>query len=124
MAHRSERLNHQIRREISELLQRQVKDPRLDSFVTVTDVAVSSDLRIARVYISHFGTAGKKEETMQAITAASGYIRKELGKRLRLRRVPELSFRWDDSIEQGAHIEELLDRVAAEDDIERHTEYQ
>ena len=119
MTHRIERLNHLIRQEISQLLQRQVKDPRLGSFIAVTDVETSHDLRTAKVYISHLGTEADKKATMSAITAASGFFRKELADNLRLRRVPELSFHWDDSIERGAHIEELIDRVSSEKDRER-----
>ena len=114
MPHRIERINHLIRQEISELLRRQVKDPRLGSFIAVTDVVTSPDLKTARIYISHFGSEAEKKETMNAITAATGFFRKELAKSLRLRRVPEISFHWDDSIERGAHIEELIDRVVSE----------
>ena len=121
MPHRIERLNHLIRQEISELLQRQVKDPRLGNFIAVTDVITSPDLKTARIYISHLGTEADKKATMSAITSASGYFRKELANNLRLRRVPELSFYWDDSIERGAHIEELIDRVTSENERERDT---
>jgi ribosome-binding factor A len=121
MPHRIERVNHMIRREISEMLRLHVKDPRLGNFIAVTDVETSPDLKTARIYISHFGTEAEKKETMNAITAASGYFRKELAKNLRLRRVPEISFLWDDSIERGAHIEELIERVSTDKDIERHS---
>jgi ribosome-binding factor A len=121
MTHRIERLNHLIRREISELLQRHVKDPRLGNFIAVTDVVTSHDLKTARIYISHLGTEADKKATMSAITAASGFFRKELANNLRLRRMPELSFYWDDSIERGAHIEELIDRVTSEKERERDT---
>jgi ribosome-binding factor A len=114
MLHRIERINHLIRQEISELLRRHVKDPRLGSFIAVTDVVTSPDLKTARIYISHFGSEAEKKETMNAITAAAGFFRKELAKSLRLRRVPEISFHWDDSIERGAYIEELIDRVTSE----------
>ena len=119
MPHRIERINHLIREEISELLQRHVKDPRLGSFVAVTDVVTSPDLKTARIYISHFGTEEEKAATMKAITAATGFFRKELAKNLTMRRVPEISFHWDDSIEHGAHMEEIIERVISEKDIER-----
>ncbi len=119
MSHRIERLNHLIRQEISEQLQRHVKDPRLGNFIAITDVVTSPDLRTAKIYISHLGTEADKQATMAAITAASGFFRKELANNLRLRRVPELIFYWDDSIERGAHIEELLDRVSSEKESER-----
>ncbi len=112
MTRRIERVNHLIRQEISQLLQRQVKDPRLDSFVTITEVTTSPDLRSAKVFVSCIGSEAKKEETLRVLTAASGFFRGELAKRLRLRRVPELDFQWDDSIQRGAHILELIDRVS------------
>ena len=90
-----------------------------DMVIAVTGVETSHDLRTARVYISHLGTEADKKATMSAITAASGFFRKELANNLRLRRVPELSFHWDDSIERGAHIEELIDRVNSEKERER-----
>ncbi len=112
MAHRIERVNHLIRREMSELLQRQVKDPRLSSFVTVNEVVTSSDLRHAKIFVSHIGSEGEKQETLSVLVSASGFLRNELARRLKLRRIPELSFHWDDSIERGAHLLELIDRVS------------
>ena len=112
MTRRIKRVNHLIRQEISELLQRQVKDPRLDSFVTITEVSTSLDLRSARVFVSCFGSEEKKQEILRVLTAASGFFRGELAKRLRLRHTPELDFQWDNSIRQGAHILELIDRVS------------
>ena len=111
MAHRVERVNSLIRQEISELLQRQVKDPRLGNFVSVTAVSASPDLRSAKIFVSCLGSEGKKQEILSALAAASGFFRKELGKRLRLRRIPELSFQWDDSIERGTHLLQLLDQL-------------
>ena len=111
MTRRVERVNSLIRQEISQLLQRQVKDPRLGSFVSVTEVDTSSDLRSARVFVSCIGGEEKKEEILQVLVAASGYFRGELAKRLKLRYSPQLNFQWDDSIKRGAHILELIDRV-------------
>lgn len=112
MTRRIEQVNHLIRQEISELLQRQVKDPRLDRFLSVIEVDTSPDLRSAKVFVSCIGNEEKKEETLRVLSAASGFFRGELAKRLSLRRVPELDFQWDDSIERGAHILELIDRVS------------
>jgi len=116
MAYRIKRLNQLIRKEISDLLQRQVKDPRLGSFISVNEVATSSDLRHAKVFVSHLSSLQQKRETLEALAAASGFLRGELSKRLSLRNVPELDFYWDDSIERGAHILELIDRVAKDED--------
>jgi len=115
MAHRIERVNNLIRQEMSKLLQRQVKDPRLGSFVTVTEVITSTDLRHAKVFVSRIGSDEEKQDTLNALVAASGFLRNELARCLKLRRVPELSFRWDNSIERGARLLELIDRVNADD---------
>jgi len=112
MTRRIERVNHLIRQEISELLQRQVKDPRLGSFVAVTEVSTSHDLRYAKIFVSHVGTDEEKRETLSALTAASGFFRSELARHLRLRRIPELSFQWDDSIERASHLLQLIDKVS------------
>ena len=97
--------------EISELLRRQVKDPRLGNFVTITEVTTSADLRYAKVFVSRIGDEAEKRETLNILTGASGFLRKELAKRLKLRYIPELSFRWDDSIERSARLQKLLDQV-------------
>ena len=115
MAHRIERINNLIRQEISELLKRQVKDPRLGTFIAVTAVTTSPDLKYARVFVSGLSSQEEKKETMSALTAASGFFRKELMKNLRLRRIPELSFHWDDSIERGDRLLRLIDQVSSED---------
>ncbi len=112
MAHRIERVNSLIRQELSQLLQHQVKDPRLGTFITVTEVSTSPDLRRARVFVSRIGSGEEKKETLSALATASGFFRNELAKRLRLRRIPELSFQWDDSIERGVHLLNLIDKVA------------
>lgn len=115
MSHRIERVNQLIRHEISELLRRDVKDPRLGCFISVTRVDTSADLKYAKVFVSHFCAEEQKKEVVDALTSASGFLRSELIKRLRMRYVPELSFYWDDSIERGAHVLELLDKVKAQE---------
>ena len=114
MTRRIERVNNLIRHEISELLQRQVKDPRLGSFVAVTEVSISLDLKYARIFVSHIGSEQEKQETLNALTSASGFFRRELAKRLRLRHIPELNFQWDDSIERGTHLLKLIDQVSTD----------
>ena len=116
MAHRIERVNSLIRQEISELLQRQVKDPRLGNFITVNEVSTSSDLKYAKVYISCIGSGVEKEEVLSALSAASGFLRRELAKSVKLRYTPELNFQWDDSIERAEHISQLIDEVISEQD--------
>ena len=118
MTRRVQRLNNLIRQEISELLQRQVKDPRLGSFIAITEVSVSSDLRYAKIFVSYIGSEMERKETLSVLSAASGFFRRELARRLRLRRIPELDFKWDDSIERGAHLLELIDKVCSDRDDE------
>ncbi len=112
MAHRIQRVNNLLRQEISELLQRQVKDPRLGTFVVVTEVATSPDLKYAKVFISHIASQQERQETLSVLAAASGFFRRELAKRLDLPRIPELSFQWDDSIERGDRLLQLIDQVS------------
>ena len=111
MSHHIERVNSLIRQEISELLLREVKDPRLGTFVTVTAVDTSPDMRHAKVYVSRIGSEDDRKETMGVLASAAGFLRRELGSRVRLRRVPQLAFHWDDSIQRGDHLLQLIDSV-------------
>lgn len=114
MSRRTERLNHLIRHDITELLQRETKDPRLGVLVTVTRVSVSPDLRHARVFISVMGTDEEKTEAMAGLQAATGFLRRELSHRLRLRHSPELSFCYDDTMEKAGHVLQLIQEVSTE----------
>jgi ribosome-binding factor A len=102
-----------LHQEISLLLQRQVRDPRL-GFVTVTDVDVTPDLRLATVYVSVMGGDDEVKQTLDGLKSATGFFRRELGSTLSLRFMPELSFRLDKSLEQGLHIDQLLDSLHIE----------
>jgi ribosome-binding factor A len=104
---RADKVGDQMREEISEILLKDLKDPRI-GFVTITKVAVSDDLRQAKVYYSVFGGEQEKEDSFQGLESATGYIKRELGRRMRLKYMPEITFLFDDSLEYGAHIEELL----------------
>ncbi|MGD0765254.1 MAG: 30S ribosome-binding factor RbfA [Dehalococcoidia bacterium] len=115
MSRRIERLNDQFQEEISDLLRRQVKDPRVAVFMTITRVETSPDISHAKVYVSIMGTDEEREGALRGLHAASSFIRHELGRRLSLRRAPELSFRQDDSMEQGALVLDLLDQVSEQE---------
>lgn len=104
---RLERVNQLIKEEISELLQRELKDPRL-GFVTVTEVEVSKDLRAAKVFVSILGPEEEWRATLEALEGARGFIRGWLVRRLRMRVVPQLSFRPDRSMAHAAHILSVL----------------
>ena len=110
---RSDRVSDQMKREIADILMRKIKDPRI-GFVTVTDVEVSHDLRNAKVFVSIYG--GDKEDTLKGLKSAAPFIRSELGSRMQLRCVPELLFRFDSTVEQGAHIMELLREIEQQKD--------
>ena len=116
MAHHIERVNNLLRRGISELLQHQVKDPRLGDFIAVTAVSTSPDLKYAKVFVSFIGSNEEKQKILSVLAAASGFFHKELTRRLRLRHVPELSFYWDDTIERGDHLLQLIDQVIPQPD--------
>lgn len=106
---RPQRLALQIQHEISLIISRNVKDPRV-GMVTVTGVDLSPDLRYARVFVSVMGTE-KREETIEALNHAAGWIRRELGQRVRMKFLPEIAFREDVSQEYGEHIDSLLDKI-------------
>jgi ribosome-binding factor A len=114
MSHRIERVNALLRREISDLIQHQAKDPRLDTFVTVTQVETSPDLKFAKVFVSSIQGKQESEKMLEALAAASGFLRRELSRTIRMRYIPDLTFIWDDSIEHGDHILRLIDQVSEE----------
>ena len=114
MSHRIERVSSLMRHEISGLLQREVKDPRITQFVAVTDVSLSADLKYAKVFVSCMGSEEEKKAMLKGLGAASNFLRKQMAKRLRLRYIPELSFEWDDSIERGDHLLQLIDKISTE----------
>ena len=112
---RSDRVSDQMKREIADILMRKIKDPRI-GFVTVTDVELSHDLRNAKVFVSIYG--GNKEETFKGLKSACPFIRSELGRRMSMRCVPEILFRFDSTVEQGAHIMELLHEIGQKQEME------
>lgn len=118
MTRRLERVNSVIREEISDLLRLHVKDPRLGAFISITDIETSPDLKHATVFVSYFGSSEERQATMSALASASGFFHRELIKRLKMRHVPELSFRWDDSIERADRLSRLMDRIATDRDPE------
>ncbi len=111
MTRRTERINHLIRAEISDLMLREVKDPRLSGLVTITEVDTAPDLRTAKVFISVLGTEEDKKKVLQGLTAAGGFMRHELAERLTMRIIPQLYFCLDQSIEHGAEILNLIKQV-------------
>lgn len=107
MSLRSNRVAEQMKKELGDIITRKLKDPRV-GFVTITDVEVTGDLQQATVYISALGNEREREETLKALIKASGFIRSEIGQRIRLRRTPEITFEFDSSVAYGNKIDELL----------------
>ena len=115
---RAERVGTLIKEEVSHLILRSLKDPRI-GFVTVTRVRVSDDLRHARIYVcSAEGGKGHRSEALIGLKSAAGFLRGELTRRLRLRYAPEIVFLPDDSLEQELHLAELLRQVETEKSTE------
>ncbi|MBO8141011.1 MAG: 30S ribosome-binding factor RbfA [Firmicutes bacterium] len=108
---RSARIREELKREASDIL-RKMKDPRI-GFVSVTDAEISSDLRHVKIFVSIYGTPEEKERTLAALEHARGFVRTEIGKRIRLRHTPEIAFRLDDSIERGHRIDNILRSVTS-----------
>jgi ribosome-binding factor A len=108
MSRRSERTSKLIQREISDLLEREVNDPRLSRLISVTEVTISPDLRHAKVFVSTLGSEINKEDMLAGFNNASGFLRKELALHLKLKYTPQLSFHYDDSIERGARLLKLI----------------
>jgi ribosome-binding factor A len=111
MSRRIQRLNVQFREEISELIQAELRDPRLASIVSVTRVDVSPDLENADVHISVMGEPQEKVSSMQALNHAAPFLRRELLHRMRIRRIPHLKFHLDESIAEAAHVLDLMKQV-------------
>ncbi|MBI0578499.1 MULTISPECIES: 30S ribosome-binding factor RbfA [Bacillaceae] len=114
MSHRANRVGEQMKKELSDIIGRKIKDPRI-GFVTVTDVQVTGDLQQAKVYISVLGDDEQKENTLKGLAKAKGFIRTEIGHRIRLRKTPEIIFEFDESIDYGNRIENLLHQLHHED---------
>ena len=115
---RPDRVGEAIRDELSQLLAREVQDPGV-GFITLTRVKVSPDLQVARVYYTSMGDEKAQRETAKALKRAAPFLRRQLGQRVRLRRVPEVEFFYDESIARGDRIEQILQELKAEADARR-----
>ena len=107
---RAKRVGELIKEEISYLIQRDLSGPGL-GFVTITSVDITNDLRYARVFVSAYGENKDKSRSLENLKRKKGFIRSQLSKKIRLRYFPELDFLWDSSIEQGAKMAELLEKI-------------
>ncbi len=115
MYKRSEKVAEAIHEMVSGLLVKGLKDPRI-GFVTLTGVKVTDDLHLATIYFTVIGSEEEKSATEKGLNSARGFIRKEMGKSLRMRYVPDIIFRYDESVEYGSRIESLLKEITVKDD--------
>lgn len=113
-SNRIKRISEEVKKVISSMLINGIKDPRITSMISVTEVEVTNDLRYAFVYISMLG--GDREESLVGLNSARGHIRREVGKVVKLRYVPEIIFKRDDSIEKGMYMDELIKSVNSKND--------
>ncbi|MBV9851707.1 MAG: 30S ribosome-binding factor RbfA [Armatimonadetes bacterium] len=115
-ANRKQRLQESLRAELSEVLRREMRDPRFtEGLLSITDVEVSADYKHATVYVSVLGDQQARKDSLNALRGASGVLRGELGRRKTFNTVPELHFKYDESLERGAHMFEVLERIKRED---------
>ena len=115
---RSQRVAEQIRRELAELIRTEVKDPRV-GFISLTDVEVTPDYAHAKVFFTSMHGEEGLDEILVGLRRASGFLRRELGKRVRIHTLPELHFHYDSSVERGSRMSQLIDQVVRDDDA-RH----
>ncbi|SHE63422.1 30S ribosome-binding factor RbfA [Clostridium fallax] len=110
--YRGGRINEEVKKEISDIIRNDIKDPRLTAMISITQVSVTKDLRYAKVFVSIFGkNEEEKENSFLALKKSSGFIRREIGHRINLRYTPEIIFELDNSIEHGMHIDALIEKT-------------
>ena len=115
------RINSEVMREISQIIRTELKDPRVSTMTSVTDVNVTTDLKYCTVYVSVLGDKEEADKTLEGLRKAGGFIRYELAHRLNLRNTPELKFVIDNSLEYGMKMDKLIDEVISKD-TKKHKE--
>lgn len=113
---RTVRISEEMKKEISAIIQSELKDPRLSKLISVTNVNVTRDLRYAKVFVSIMGNEEEKKNSLDGLKSAAGFIRREVGHRVQLRYTPEIQFEMDNSIEHGAYISKLINDAVKQDD--------
>lgn len=119
MSIKQDRMSGRIQAILSELLLREVADPSLQN-ITITDVELDPELMYARVYVNALGEESRSDDVMHGLERARGFLRREVGKRVRLRKTPELVFIWDDTLERGERINALLAKLEIPPEDETH----
>lgn len=105
---RTDRISEEVKKEVSAIIQNELKDPRLPKMISVTAAEVTRDLRYAKIFISVLGDESEKKNAIQGLKSAAGFIRREIGHRLKLRYTPEILFELDNSIERGVYLNKLI----------------
>lgn len=108
---RPEKVAHLMRREVADILERKLRDPRVTARVSVTDVEITHDLSFAKIFVMVSGDAEERDRSLEGLQRAAGFVRHELGDRLGLREVPEIRFVYDDSLDRGARVDDLLRKL-------------
>ncbi len=111
---RTDRISEEMKKEVSAIIQYELKDPRLPKMVSVTAAEVTRDLRYAKIFISVLGDENDKKNAISGLKSAAGFIRREIGQRLKLRYTPEILFELDNSIERGVYLNKLIDKTMQE----------
>ncbi|MEI7473707.1 MAG: 30S ribosome-binding factor RbfA [bacterium] len=112
MHSRADRIKKALMREISDIIQKNLRDPRIPTIVSIIDIDLSADYSYAKVFISVFGSEEERRQAIEALEEKTSYVRGEVSKRIRLRHTPAISFKLDDSLERGSKITELLDKIS------------
>lgn len=115
MSRRTDRINEQLREEVSTILTRQIKDPRLNAVISITRVVATNDLRSARVYISVMGNKQTQEEALAGIRSAASFVRREIRNRINMKHTPFLSYELDPSIDDADNLSRLMNKVRPSD---------
>lgn len=118
---RTDRIEEEIKKIVSVLIDRGLKDPRLTGLISVTKVSVTNDLKYCKIYVSMLGTKNITE-AMEALSSAAGFVRKEIGSKVRMHSTPEVKFELDDSMEYGAHIQNIINDLGITHDEETPVE--
>ena len=114
---RTDRIEEEIKKIVSVIIDRELKDPRLDGLISVTKVTVSKDLKYCKIFVSMLGTKDTAA-AMQALESGAGYVRREVGSKVRMHSTPEIKFELDDSMEYGAHIQNIINGLDIKHDDE------
>ncbi|MDI9490754.1 MAG: 30S ribosome-binding factor RbfA [Clostridiaceae bacterium] len=118
---RSDRVSEEIKKVAAEIIQNEIEDPRLPDFTTVTAVEVTRDLSYATIYVSALGDGDQIQTTLDVMESAKKFIRYRVGQEVRLRNVPELRFKYDNSIAEGNRMSKIIDEVIAQDNLNRQS---